>query len=434
MNVERKKTETDVSLVHICLISDNLPPNLIPVLALKPDHVYAVVTNDRMKMIAKRFASCISRFCDGIKYYRIEDFPSSDLPQIRNKAVEILDSLIKKHRQSKPVLHVVVNVTGGNKPMTTGFLQAVEHLSKKKVEGLQISTLYVDTETDHLEYFSPTPERTPMPHVLNVERYLAVQGFVIDKKTLSNTEERKIRALSRKDTTFHLATDLTDNERKFITSLNALASSALDKDKNLKRPEQSLNHLPRGAQSDLLNRLSNDGILQWRVDRPKSVTFIDAEKTGYISGGWLEEYIWLVAKSITGLEDSAMGVSGTWQDSRSDESSVPNEFDFLATSHNRMLFVECKTARLLAPGPEGQNDLCDKCKNPRNQKLQDIIHKIDALGSKARGLFGTTVMLSMLKLDRTARERAQKANITVLEGSEGLAGLKNKIEAWAGSL
>ncbi|MBF0583240.1 MAG: DUF1887 family protein, partial [Magnetococcales bacterium] len=213
-----------------------------------------------------------------------------------------------------------------------------------------------------------------------------------------------------------------------FSEINYLVSKAMSQNR-LMHPTQTLDYDPGESLSILLARLAEEGMLQWTPQRARDVTFVSSESAAYIGGIWLEEFAYLQIRQA-GLENIEVGVTVTWQNSKKDASHVNNEFDLLVTHRNRLLVVECKSGRVSAQKQAGQDHLCPTCKNPLDQKPQDIVHKIDALGKKVGGLFGSTLLLSAQKLDDRAKERAKRAKITVLDGENGLRSLSDEIRGW----
>ncbi len=117
--------------------------------------------------------------------------------------------------------------------------------------------------------------------------------------------------------------------------------------------------------------------------------FTSLEAARYLGGGWMEHYaLWIVRDN--GAEESEAGVNVIWQDG-DQQSRPPNELDVVAVHRNRMLLIECKTARF------GNNDVKD----------QEILNRLESLGRNAGGLFGKAVLLSARKMNDDMRSRAR---------------------------
>ena len=91
---------------------------------------------------------------------------------------------------------------------------------------------------------------------------------------------------------------------------------------------------------------------------------------------------------------------------------VPNQFDGLALHRNRMLFIEAKTAKM-----------------DEEEKEQEVLNKIEALGSFATGEFGTLLLVSARILPEHAQDRARAFGIDLLHGTD-ITRLEEYVQAW----
>jgi hypothetical protein len=159
----------------------------------------------------------------------------------------------------------------------------------------------------------------------------------------------------------------------------------------------------------MMDKLVERKIVTWAEDRPTSREFLDYSWARYLGGFWLEEYMFLQLSDL-GLTDLAVGVSGTWQ-----ACGVPrgsNEFDVVATHHNRLLFVECKAGAFRV-----------------DQKIQDMFGKIDAIGNRAAGRFGSVMLVSPRKLKPAAVARAAAGKTFRLDGTD-ITRVNEVVQRW----
>ncbi len=142
--------------------------------------------------------------------------------------------------------------------------------------------------------------------------------------------------------------------------------------------------------------------------------FASAEAFDFLTGGWIEEWCWAIARDCK-PDDYKANVTVTSLDAKKQPSSEPdNELDLVILHGNRLLIAECKTIEWGGAAAK-----------------QEIFNKLDALGTHARGLFGKSLLISAKKLDDKARRRAVNYGIQVIE-QNGLRNLKTEILTWMG--
>ncbi len=386
--------------VHICLISGHLIPNLIPLLEERPEIVQLVVT-EGMKAQSLRFKKILEQN----SFQVIEpdhECPDTGLSRILEKALELATQLDEKY----PGYRIVLNATGGTKLMALGFVQVFRDISSAEI-------IYTDTEHSRIEFLGKPPkEPRAMTDVLTVPLYLATYGFTV-RSCASDDRGWLAQAGRRKALSKWLAAQ-TSNLGDFLGALNRLAIGALDgTGETLKEATQRFNEAPRGKWRGAMQEIakSNYGLVDW--DGAATITFLEADAARYLGGIWLEEYTWHIVCD-TKPHDVRCSLKGTW-DGGEKAHKPENEFDLVATYRNCLLVVECKTLKF------GRDE----------SKDQDILYKLDALGNKARGLFGATWLISARILTDNARSRAKSQKIEVIEAHE-LPRLREKVLAWMG--
>ena len=378
-----------VSEVHVCLLSDQLLPNLIPVLMDRPVRVYLVAT---VEMVArgrdKRMRRLLRR--ENIDTRIRGGAPSTRIEEIRRFAYELAQEMKKNETGGT----IVLNATGGTKLLSMGFVEVF----RERLEGYPLRIVYTDTEHQVIETIVPRERRAvPMAGVLKAESYLAAQGMVL---TSAESDEQGWRAVvrGRSALTKYLASNC-EGLGSFLGTLNglvhgtsrrrgALASNGID----MVHPDQEFDRRPQGAWREALTRIADTGLLWWGGNG--KVRFDDAVAARYLGGHWLEEYAWLVA-GAAGLDDLRCSAKVRWE-SESGPAAPTNEFDLLAVHDNRFLLVECKTGRQAV----GE---------------QAVATRLESLGRHTGGLFGSSLLLSARALPTTMKSRCRNLGINFLE-------------------
>ena len=350
---------------------------------------------------------------------------SMDFHAARQFARQLREKLLLAH----PAKPLTLNATGGTKALSSAFFM--------EFQGLEI--LYTDTQGGgyirHMENASQPPEALGSL-ITNMDDYLHCQGYRITRSA-SDDEVWKQTARERRPLSGTLVEALSGRGQgpagTLIGQLNRQAqqveelifkkhipgnakSASVELKRTLLEKYVAATAMPAlGCPKEatpLLDRIFAAGLLV-RNGEDQLPVFSGLDALRYLSGGWLEEWAWLAA-SDCGVDDCRCGVSiKTNDESASDKDD--NELDLVILHKNRLLIAECKTINW-----QGAN------------AKQDILNKIDALGSHARGLFGRSLLMSARLLDTDARRRARAYNVTVLEAAS-LTGLKKQIRNWMDS-
>ncbi len=385
--------------IHLAIVSDQILANLIPALMDRPDKVLLVVSADMAKRkLDKRLARLLER--EGIAVERHENAPDVGMPEIHEYATKLRDELVEQYADAE----LVLNATGGTKPMSHGFVEVFS--------GIASRIIYTDTRHRQIESLpnanTALAQPEPMRDVLDVPRYLAAQGLHFSKAA-SDSPEFCERMQARKTAAKFLAKNCTElSASGFIGKFNWLAHRALGADGSLNAPRQQLEYAPHAKSiwTQALRQLVQAKCLGW-TEGETDIVFIDAEQTQFVRGGWLEEYAFHIAHDDKPF-DARMGVEVLIEGSY----KARNEFDVLACHGNQLLFIECKTLRF----EEGRND-------------NDLAYKLKSLGETARGLFGETWLLSAQPPTPMLEERARQARVLIL-GPADLPGLREKFQSW----
>lgn len=376
--------------LHIQLVSAQLAGNLIPALMERPDRAALIVTS-----AMTRQAALLRELEDeaGISVRMFEHAPDADLPRLHEFALEVIAEL-------EPVDELVLNLTGGNKLMALGFLEMLR--------GSVHRCIYTDTANGRLEQISTGESGAEPPltlsSVLNVPISLRAQGFRY-RGAVSEDSSWWAEALERKAVAKRLA-EVARDHGDFLGALNHIASKALDANGNLVFHQQSFNSAPHGRWANNLGWLRDAGLLDW--EGGAEVDFLDAERTTFLNGGWLEEYVYHRLRD-EGLDDIALGVEGTWDRTN----GARNELDVVAVHANHLLVVECKTLR------HGRDASFD----------DEQLYKLDSIGDSLRGFFGSIWMVSARHPSAAMIERARQHEIRLI-GPEDLPRLRELVQAW----
>ena len=369
---------------HVCLISGQPIPNLIPLLMEKPERAIFLVSNE-MQQEAKRLRQVVQSWGIAIEEHRIPPF---DL----NAVSALCAELIAAHGKEG----LTLNVTGGTKVSALSAFEAFYS------SGCRI--IYVNTTTDELLTLSPSEKKTALPDLIGVRDYLAVYGLTMDK----GSGKPPVGAAQRIRQSKRLAELLVD-EDSLLQTLNNKSQPHL----NRKANGASYLHLEPGDFTvdyrPLFKLLTEAGVTTHGINQ--GVNINHWEDIFYVGGGWLEEYVFHTVKEL-GVRDVRINVKVAWDGIG--RQSTTNEFDVLFTLRNRLHVISCKAANL---------------EREETGKGKAAIYELDALGDKVGGLFGKTMLVSARRLTEHDQARAGRMGIAVVCG-RNLPQLKEALRQW----
>ncbi len=394
--------------IQIAIATGQVMANLLPVLAEIPDKLILLVSDD-MRVKAEAFIRQLKAHpkLQSMVIEQIPGLPDTPLAAIQDFGFTLLEQL-----EATKTPDVTFNLSGGTKLMTLALAQVLQED--------YIRHIYPNTIHNQLEILWPEKQNPQiLPSVLDAKTYLQAHG-VTWRKADSDQDNWQEKVQQRKTLTFLLATQLakaTDNTQNLIRQLNAAGANAVNSNNDVITPKQQLSYTHANIHH-LLAKYAEYELLDWAPEQPKEVIFRSKDALRYITGGWLEEYFYLVAQQA-GLTDSHCGIKIT--DNISNKADIRNELDGAAVENNRLLLVECKTAKL---GKDTQKDA-------------NIIYKLDSLAKHIGGLFYSPLLLSALPVDHTTKnhrevnitERARSVDITLLDGAK-IIKLKDLLLHW----
>jgi len=428
-------------VLYLCIATGQTLPNVIPMLLKEWDRVVVFASPEmavqagQLKAMAAHEAA--RRGQDGAPL--IVKLPADgSYASIRDAVQREMASL----RKDFPDHRIVLNFTGGEKPMSLGFVDALRS---------QARLLYCNTRRGVLETIDPpgvADEQLP-PDLLDIDTYLQTQGLRVLRSTRAQDDEVRTVWKKRELLTARLALELPSYDASLLTetqgphssnahgigaTLHALAHSAVQSE----RKKQGVPTAPfqghqwakiRKSALDesgrwLLRKLVAEGLL---LEPPADananelhLVFANPQSAAYLAGGYMEEFAFLSAAAL-GLPPThfAANVGFDVRNMRAGRKNPElNELDLALVWRNQLLIIECKAGRALST------------------KSQDTLNKSATLKAGVGGLLGTSWVLSSGWIERDIKsdllERADRNRIEVLEGPDVLRELPERLAQWAG--
>jgi len=375
--------------VHICLVSAQAAPNLLPALdpSLKPDEVVLVVSG---KMCQQ--ASHLQKVFKG-NAIRVEQVQLDDEHDFRRTEQQFLD--LAERLDGKTVF---LNITGGTKLMSVAA-QSVAQASDWKM-------FYVDADTDRAIWLRDDEAPHPLQEQLKLRHYLQSYGFSLP------SPPRKLHATpAQKDLLCTLLTQI-GSLKDALGMLNHITSMAEERGSlsiELTR-QQSENR----SLEALLRHFEDAGAL---AVQGEAIRFPSTEDRDFVKGGWLELHAIQAVQEVSGelsIRDKAVGLEVV-----DDATQTMNELDIAFMARNRLWVIECKTARI------------DKQQRDAGElpKANDVLYKLHANCRRIGGLGTRGMLVSYRDIRRSARNLADALGIKIVSGT-AIANLKKHLIDW----
>jgi len=370
---------------HVCLVSDQPIPNLLPlcVSELKPDTVVLLTSSEK-----KEKAEFLKPVIESWKIKT--DIISIDAYNLINAKKACLD-VLKKYESTE----ISLNVTGGTKIMAFAAYE-VFNMMRKQI-------FYVDTFDKKIQIISENRE-IPFEHWIKVNAYLKAYGQnpLSNKNNIYDQFQSNLEKLFQEMILERKATPAT------ISMINGYAYDIKKDNSNPSFPVSITlkpNHIHNLELKQLLELLNTYQLLSFKNN---TITFIGKDEYEFVSGAWLEAYVYYTVKSIIGTnvkcsQEVELMKKGVLQNSK-------NEYDVVFTYQNRLFLIECKTASFRD-----------------EDKGSNIIYKLNTLKDFAGGLFGKGMLVSYQPLSTWNKKRLSDYR---LDYTEDVMNLKTRLESW----
>ncbi|WP_162301292.1 Card1-like endonuclease domain-containing protein [Nitrincola tibetensis] len=366
--------------IHLCVVTGQPLANLIPLLQEQPECVALAVSED-MDETAKRFINTLIHAGWSVdKILRYDSVPSRDYDSILMRAMEIEELL----RSAFPQGLVTFNATGGNKLMALAFMSVFSEQPHR--------VIYTDTLAHRIEILYPRNQGyVDLAPVLTMELYLKASGKTFRSRQDQDAVWRE-RVIKRRAATYHLAHH-ADELQALVSKFNKHFSE-FNNTRTLPEPFR-LEYLSHAVWKKAMELMVEGDVLD-QLSGKECWYAKSSDTARYLSGAWLEEYVWHEALRCK-ADDVA--VSLVFTDDSARKENIRNEIDLAVLAHNRLLLLECKTGNIAQEGKDA-----------------DIIYKLDSLTEQAGGLMSEGALISFKSLEYSNRD-GQKVNTRARAGS-----------------
>ena len=383
--------------IHVCLISAQAAPNLLPILdsEFKPKKAIFLVSKT-MKQRAEYLAKTFEKLNVKVKLKNISDEFNFGLME------EEIFKLVEEYENES----IALNVTGGTKLMSIAAENAFSVLGKP--------IFYIDTDSNHILFISKNEEQKWLPNLEmkaknKIDIYLSAYGSTVLSTQNPIEREKYLPAIEPFIKNY-------DNYTQVIPLLNLHATLSQS---NGYKSEYTKDNKKIGKLDELLLGLDYQGLLNYDG---QTIDFKNREIKTFLNGGWLEDYTYFQLKEIANIEDIACGADVAnpkfklgKNEYSSENKGNKNEFDIVFMAKNKLHIIECKT------------QLMDK---NGGIKADDILYKLETLKDYG-GLMTKKCLVSYFEVPEQVKNRAIFLNIEIIQGKD-LQRLKSKIQEWIG--
>ena len=385
---------------HLCLVSAQATPNLLPVLdtAWRPKKV-VLACSAPMKNAAVALRSVMQTKCPGLVVETLELPDAYDYAALSDTFLTFLAD----HDNEA----IALNVTGGTKLMAVAAQEVFRSAGKP--------VFYVNVETDDVLVIGEKAASQPLRAKLKVHEMLRAHGYQV------TTQEQPQVTRELRDLTARLI-DHVASAGRALGTVNALARAA--RDEPGLRVDLSPAQTDSRSLADILALFADADLLRLSGS---ALIFKNEDARFFVNGGWLESHVFEALQSLRAqhdaLSDVAMGVRvGFAGSTAKNQNNDKNEIDVAFLYRNTLHLIECKTANL-ALISKGEDS-----------KATEALYKMESLlklgGLRTRGM--VVDYRGELAKSEANQKRAAEAGIAIVSGAQ-LKDLKGAISRlWLG--
>ena len=372
--------------IHVCLVSDQAAPNLLPILdsEFKPQKaVFVVSTKDEIKEKANSLKLAFKQ--NDIDVDILELSNEFDFQSMETELFDLLSSYENEN--------IALNVTGGTKLMAIA--------AQNVFSGVK-PIFYINTNKEEIIFISKENDKHIPVQKLNtktlINTYLSSYGVSV----LKNKDDFNFYKLGVFTERF---VRRQEDYKDIISKLNLLAFNASNSklETNFTNYSNDLKLILEDLADEDLVRLNGD-----------IVDFKNEQTRSFLNGNWLEYFTYKQANSIADVIDADWNVDVVNSKYEKNKVGVNNELDVIFMAKNKCHIIECKTINF---------------ENTENKdKLQSYLDKLNSLKGYG-GSLTKVCLVSFYAIPQNIKRRAEKDNIEIIDDYR-IKNLKERIQSW----
>ena len=372
--------------IHVCLVSDQAAPNLLPILdsEFKPQKaVFVISTKDEIKEKANSLKLAFKQNDIDVDILELSD--EFDFQSMETELFDLLSSYENEN--------IALNVTGGTKLMAIA--------AQNVFSGVK-PIFYINTNKEEIIFISKENDKHIPVQKLNtktlINTYLSSYGVSV----LKNKDDFNFYKLAVFTERF---VRRQEDYKDIISKLNLLAFNA----SNSKLETNFTNY-----SNDLkliLEDLADEGLVRLNGD---IVDFKNEQTRSFLNGNWLEYFTYKQANGIADVIDADWTVEVVHSKYENNKIAVNNALDVIFMAKNKFHIIECKTINFEIP--------------ENRDKLQSYLDKLKSLKDYG-GSLTKVCLVSFYPIPQATKRRAEKDNIEIIDDYR-IKNLKERIQNW----
>lgn len=378
---------------HICLLAERPAPNVCPLLdpTLQADEAVFVVGPQRLDRL-----DWLRRILDGQdRQMQVSSLPIDDAHGDVQAIQAVIEGEIKRQRERGA--GVLVNVTGGTRPMVIGAHMAAVNTDTPVFYVHDDTVAWLHLPTGDKRATVDLAERLKLPAFL-----LAYGIKVIDSGAPALPPGAE-----------HITGTLLKDPGKHVRGIRALNYHASKAEHRL---HTGMDKGDREFQplQDILAMFEQQGLLHTGHDE---IRFDNEAARFFCAGGWLEHATSRCIRDMAPtlgkrLNDCLTSVEVEYL--QAGKHSPKNEIDVAVLYNNGLHLIECKTRHFA-----GRD----------SAELTDALYKLATLRHELGGIHARAMVVSYLDVEPWHRERAELLDIELVAGNQ-LRSLGATIQTW----
>jgi Domain of unknown function (DUF1887) len=370
---------------HLCLVSAQATPNLIPVMdQTSAPHRVVLAVSTGMKQRAEWLLAVMRRHGVQVEILHVPD--AYDF----NGCWEIFSDWLTAQQCS-----VALNVTGGTKVMA----MAAQDVFRE----MKLPVFYINVENDSLLRLDRGEQPFILPTKIKLREYLESHGYTVDGEV-----KRPNISAEQRDLVGKLAYE-SERLGGAFGRLNYLAKQA---EVSLATPMLDAKDRDSRSLDELIGMFEQSG---WLSIRDHQLHFENEAARQFVNGGWLEDLVYQSLAQLSpefGFADYAIDLTVLAPDGK-----TRNQLDAAFLHRNTLHMIECKSANLALSGK------VDKSAGT------EALYKLDGLRDMG-GLRSKALLIDYRGgLSDADKRRAEQMKLRIISGSQ-LRDLTGALRAW----
>ncbi len=325
---------------------------------------------------------------------------SSTLDPAQTKRIQVLEDSIKdiddnlsQQLEFDDEDELMINITGGTKIMS---LAAYNFFTRNGAGEI----FYIPIGKNEIRQIFPLRKNrlSMITNRVNLKEYLSAYGVSVRQSSF-NSKNHLLKQEEQTTSLFNMF--LSDKRNELFNAAEKIRSAKL-RGKVIRR-----NQVDYEQYFDIA-KIFNEAGVKWKEDG-----VISGAETKYLTGEWLEEYVYPRIKKWLNKSEEEIGLG-----LQLIKGDTPNEFDIMFTHNNSLYVIECKT------------DVADNSEGKISYLFTNTLYKAATL-KKEFGLWVNYYLFALndfSKLSEDQKNRAKQLDIKLV-GLELLSD-ENKFEAF----